>query len=249
MYIPVMTDMAHMAKNIGSSLNMGFNIPGHGIKSYGTNIGSVGGALSAFGLAPIGAIAGAAIGSQVTGDNVLQNAGIGAAVGFGAGALALPTVGLAARGAVGLGKVGINAGAALVNNTPGIVGGAADLALGMLGPVAYAGRRFLGKAAFDSQFMVKWDIPTETLGRTETKSLLGRVTHTGGIKLSAEGLADLWGGALAIGMTGAFKEVMKRNMGQMDGQVRRATPRVPAYADNAGATGDLVFALNRNRRG
>jgi hypothetical protein len=45
-------------------------------------------------------------------------------------------------------------------------------------------------------------------------------------------------------------------MGMNDGRMRSATPDIPmpqvtnsaSYANNAGATGDLVFALHNNRR-
>lgn len=52
----------------------------------------------------------------------------------------------------------------------------------------------------------------------------------------AEGVKDAWG------------EFKRQSMGQMTGIVTN-TPRVPSYSNNAGATGDLVFAMNANRRG
>ena len=50
------------------------------------------------------------------------------------------------------------------------------------------------------------------------------------------------------GAAKAWNTLQTEKMGQMTG-VTTMTPKVPAYADNAGATGDLVFALNANRRG
>jgi hypothetical protein len=63
------------------------------------------------------------------------------------------------------------------------------------------------------------------------------------------GKTVLWGASAIAGAAGAFNEMNKAHMGQMDGQITRPTPRVPAYDLNAGASGDLVFALNANRRG
>lgn len=56
------------------------------------------------------------------------------------------------------------------------------------------------------------------------------------------------GTALIEGAKKAWNTVETAKMGQMTG-VTTMTPQIPSYADNAGATGDLVFALNANRRG
>lgn len=50
------------------------------------------------------------------------------------------------------------------------------------------------------------------------------------------------------GINKAWGTLQSAKMGQMTGTTS-LTPQVPSYADNAGATGDLVFALNANRRG
>lgn len=62
-------------------------------------------------------------------------------------------------------------------------------------------------------------------------------------------------GKMLIGATAAIEGAKKAwntvetaKMGQMTGATTM-TPQIPSYADNAGATGDLVFALNANRRG
>ena len=68
----------------------------------------------------------------------------------------------------------------------------------------------------------------------------------GGIGLNAGVL--IGGTALIEGTKKAWNTLETAKMGQMTG-VTTMTPQIPSYADNAGATGDLVFALNANRRG
>ena len=67
-----------------------------------------------------------------------------------------------------------------------------------------------------------------------------------GIKMTKLGWGMLGAGLAA----GAFYDTVdtfeKSRQGQMVGPVERAAPRLP---DNAGATGDLVFALNNLRNG
>lgn len=71
-----------------------------------------------------------------------------------------------------------------------------------------------------------------------------------GVKLSTKGKVVAGGLAMASGTkqaTGAFNE---NTMGtQRDSRITPHAPRIPAYANNGGATGDLVFALNANRNG
>lgn len=59
-------------------------------------------------------------------------------------------------------------------------------------------------------------------------------------------------GAVAVGagMPTAAKGYVKNRQGtNMDQQPVTSAPRTPAYANNGGATGDLVFALNNLRHG
>lgn len=89
----------------------------------------------------------------------------------------------------------------------------------------------------------------------------GAVGGIGGAMINKKGLAD-WGplkggriglskfggialaGGLAIGAMGdAYSAFEKSRMGQHDGQLRRAAPQM----NTAGASGDLVFALHRQR--
>ncbi len=91
-----------------------------------------------------------------------------------------------------------------------------------------------------------------------SKSLIGR-------SFNKRGLALMAGVALASGSTTAVKDYVQSRQGYNDGQIYRPTARMDtpyqlsqqmaysqhgrSYADNAGATGDLVFALNDTRHG
>ena len=91
-----------------------------------------------------------------------------------------------------------------------------------------------------------------------SKSLIGR-------SFNKKGLALMAGVALASGTTSATKDYIQSRQGYNDGQIYRPTPQMStpymlsqqmaysqhgrSFADNAGATGDLVFALNDTRHG
>lgn len=91
-----------------------------------------------------------------------------------------------------------------------------------------------------------------------SKSLIGR-------SFNKKGLALMAGVALASGTTSATKDYIQSRQGYNDGQIYRPTPQMStpymlsqqmaysqhgrSFADNAGATGDLVFALNDSRHG
>ena len=78
---------------------------------------------------------------------------------------------------------------------------------------------------------------------TTDKNLLG-------VKLSGRGKLVAGGLAVASGTSQASKQFNERTMGtQRDSGITPHAPRIPSYANNGGATGDLVFALNANRRG
>lgn len=72
-----------------------------------------------------------------------------------------------------------------------------------------------------------------------------------GYKLNAGGKALAVGGAAVKGVADAFTTLNKLHQGAIEPGLVRATPQ-PTYSsmmNNAGATGDLVFALHHNRRG
>lgn len=62
------------------------------------------------------------------------------------------------------------------------------------------------------------------------------------------GMTVMGAAAIVDGTKKAWNTMQTTRMGQMTG-VKKMAPTVPSYADNSGATGDLVFALNANRRG
>lgn len=70
-----------------------------------------------------------------------------------------------------------------------------------------------------------------------------------GVKLSKRGALVAGGLALASGSKQASNKFNETTMGTRDPQVTSFSPRIPAYQNNGGATGDLVFALNQNRKG
>ena len=87
-----------------------------------------------------------------------------------------------------------------------------------------------------------------------------------GWKLTGTGKTALFAGAFAVNAVGASKDYLTEGRtGRNDGQLYRLTPQMVnpyeisqqmasspsignAYANNAGATGDLVFALDNNNK-
>jgi hypothetical protein len=236
------------------------------------------GLLTAGGLAVGGAAIGAAAGSMMEGDMIGKGTAVGAAAGALAlpavgltvrarleiGKRAIPALGsavLKAPGALLKGGIGFAKGIQEGVNIPGI---------GAIKPVAgMAGKAFAGFASM----MVDWDntkVGKEFLdsvkltgpisgarlgaeaGWEAGKTLPGKIIK-GGIHGATGALINgetiLWGSSIIAGAAGAFNEMNRAHMGQMDRNITRPTPRIPAYDLNAGATGDLVFALNANRRG
>ena len=72
-----------------------------------------------------------------------------------------------------------------------------------------------------------------------------------GLKATGLGKTLMIGGAAMAGVPRAAKTAVENRQGMSDGQSVGHAPNsyVPAYQQNAGATGDLVFALNNLRRG
>lgn len=76
-----------------------------------------------------------------------------------------------------------------------------------------------------------------------------------GYKTNAVGTGLIMGGAAISGIGPAAKDWNDKRSGQNDGMMHTSTPfnsnasYQSAYKDNAGATGDLVFALNNMRHG
>lgn len=236
----------------------------HGAGRAGSGLGlSLGGIATAGGLAGIGAAAGAAIGSQMEGDMVAPMAIGGAA----AGLAAIPAIGLAARaGLASMRPLGMGM-EATARAIPGIAGGMANVAKGMVGGLSgmnpyiggHAGavgnmlaspiRRHAGAIAGFGKNLVKFNSETATLGARAGNNVIGKMTKTGGVKMTGLGHSVLWGSTVVAAGAGVFNELNKSRMGQSDGRVTRATPQMTSFQNNGGATGDLVFAMNANRRG
>lgn len=68
------------------------------------------------------------------------------------------------------------------------------------------------------------------------------------IKLTGKGKMLIGAIALADFIQGAANQSETIAMGATTPYIEGPTPRLPSYADNAGATGDLVFALHKNKR-
>ena len=101
-------------------------------------------------------------------------------------------------------------------------------------------------------------IDTFTTPATLDRSIIGR-------KINKKGLALVAVGATAMQGARDTKEYIDSRQGMNDGQLYSSTPRMGtpyqlseqmaysqhgrSFADNAGATGDLVFALNNMRNG
>ena len=161
---------------------------------------------------------------------------LGAAVGgMALGGMALAEAdgrrdGLAVAGKAAVGMTALSAipGATAV----GTVG-----AMGMVG----AGAGVLGGVAAIGRSAIK--MPKEPLS----------FSNMGDMKFSALGTGLVVGSALVDGTKKAINKYEQIRMGQHDGQMRKATPvipqvdRTPSYANNGGATGDLVFSMYNNR--
>lgn len=196
-----------------------------------------------------GGLAGASLGGNTAGANSKEGAVVGAGIGLAAGGTVSAMAGAiayapaktakAAYGAAkGLGKASILGAEA--------VGGAAwkgaeaayDAAKAMGGAGNILGGAAIGKYG-STMAGIGRKLVTEDL--RESNILKHKATKLGA------GL--IIGASVVGGVRGAFDELNTKRMGQMDSRTQRATPQVPMYDQNAGATGDLVFAMNANRRG
>lgn len=176
--------------------------------------------LSAPGKVALGTLSGAAIGG-ILGDmddnsDPVRSASTGALVGLGAGVL-------------------------------GVSGAMSTLGVGALGATMTGVK---GVSLFGSAML-----------KAPDKSIKMNLGNVGEYKLSKLAVPVLMGSALLSGLGNGLKTFEKSRMGTNDGILRTATPDIniqndvygvlgndnsdttPAYARNAGATGDLVFAM------
>ena len=103
---------------------------------------------------------------------------------------------------------------------------------------------------------------TTTLGKVKGSQVgfsagKKKVIESAGLKMRPLAKGMIVAGGAMQGVINAKNKFQDSRMGTMDGQLTTATPKMtsqgnsysPSYSNNAGATGDLVFALNNNRRG
>lgn len=248
MGIPGATGLKHAAKNMFGAVGVGIDAARGTSINWGSamNIGSVGGLMTMGGAAGLGAVAGAGAGALMTQD--AEGAAVGGLIGGAAGATALPAIGFAAGTAV-RGADYMTRGGGIAKMGGGILSGAGSMAAGigamasnpsMLSPISRyggVGRNIASNFATYTPTYMDYDAATKKL------------TKKGGLKLTGLGKGIIGAGAAVKGIRSGYEALENNRMGQMDPYVHRATPRLPSYANNAGASGDLVFAMNANRRG
>lgn len=249
----MLAGLGAFAKDLGGAFKSGMDLGvGRGLKSYG----SLG---TSIGLGAVGAGIGALTTGMLSANTVDPMAG--AAVGGAIGASALPLAGLGV-GAVGTMGVGLATkglpaiGGAMIAASPYVAGA------GVLGASKVAS----GVWGLGSQ-MINWNEGADVFDKVAftgpisgAKRGWNKATKYGGVVGAGEKVASatkgvfvngkmLMGGtALAKGIGSAWGKVEKAQMGTNMGVVTN-TPRIPSYSNNANATGDLVFAMNSNRRG
>lgn len=150
-------------------------------------------------------------------------------------------------GASAVGDATIKVGKAAWNAAPGAAektGSASLFAARGLGDAALTGIETGGKMAL-GMGKTLGDIMIDINPERYTDSLFGA-------GLTGKGKAIVFGAALAGGSIGAYNDYETRQMGMPSGEVVTPTPSAAGYTrfgEEMGATGDLVFAMNRGRRG
>lgn len=130
-----------------------------------------------------------------------------------------------------------------------------------IGPFAFSNKFLIGddlnrrlKQAGDTGAFV-WDTISKDKilnGKVKNPFQLIRKSENSmvGYKATKRGVLAASGIMFAAGTPGAAKEFIKDRQGtNVDQQPTSIAPRTPAYAQDGGATGDLVFALNNLRHG
>lgn len=234
-------------KNIGKAFSTGFHMPGDiasgNFKAMAEGLpnhfGSIGGLMTVGGGTLAGAAAGAGFSSLTDSGDPMKGAAIGAAI----GTATIPAIGLASAGVYGIGKAAINNSGAIASEVLGGIYGAGKIVDSVLGSkyvnkqLSSAGK-VLGNMFEYSPSRIVTDAAKKTIEEVPGK-----------FKLKPLGWGMAGAGIAIKGTMGAVNEADRIHRGAVDNYVTSATPRIPSYANNAGATGDLVFALNNNRRG
>lgn len=255
MGIPGVTSIKHGFQNIMGAVDYGIDL------SRGTprdaskmlNVGSVGGLATMGGLAGIGVAGGAAFGAMTDVDPVA-----GGLIGGAVGAAALPSIGFAAGMATRGADYMIRGGGAL-NALDGIYGAGKSAGIGMTqGAAAMLNTpmsplsRYGGVAG-----RIMDNFATYTPSYMDYNKATGKLSRKGGLKLTGLGKGIIGAGAAVQGIRGGYEALERSRMGQMMPEVRTARPSVMQQGgqqmghsmNHAGATGDLVFAMNANRQG
>lgn len=236
--------IASVGKAINTSVNIGVGLGLRNAGGFGTiaTMGAVG--------ASVGA------GSTIVSDGTVDPL-TGAVVGGAIGAAAIPavgiTAGMAGNAIVGAAKMAPAAGSLALKGAAA----ASPFALAV-GTRAAAD---IGSTMWSvGKRMINWDKEADTLDKIKftnpiTGAKAGWKDNKGFKKVTGaasgaviNGWTVLGGTAAVEGMKKAWGTLQTAKMGQMTG-VETLTPRIPSYSNNAGASGDLVFALNANRRG
>lgn len=242
------SSIGEIAKNIGGAFNVGLkagigDFAGVG-RSLPVNMWTKGGKATLGGLSLAGAGAGAWYGSV---SNTSPSTAQGAAIGAAAGTAALPLAGLAVAGgyhvANNIGKIG-EAAFAAGRGAKWLGGGFAESLsstnrfVNPLGSIANGVKKASNSLVRRAPVKDVWNAEK---GIMESKG--------GNLKLSNWGKSLVSVTAVATGAFKAKEAFEQSRMGVQDNYITTSTPRIPSYKDDGGATGDLVFALNANRRG
>ena len=213
---------------MGAKLDfIGRNLSNIGIASFGVAGAGVGAGYAAISNDPTSMAGGAAIGAA-TSAAVIPAAGVVSAISYKA-LSNIDKVGSAAFG-VGRGLIGFGKGAVDMLNS-------SSPWKNPLGQIANMTQKAASK-------LVKYEPKTRVWNAAK-----GAMEEKGGLKLSGWGKMASGVIAAADGAWKAKEAFETSRMGQVDPYITTATPRIPSYKDDAGASGDLVFALNANRRG
>lgn len=222
------------------------------VNNSAVKVGMVGGSA-------IGGIAGMAGGAFIGSTMPGASAGTGALAGGAIGLAAAPMFGLAAAGA-------IKGGASVLKHSDKIAAGAYGV-----GSAAVKGAAKLGvgtaalgikPSGLTGNFMMGTPVTRHARAGLKTMEFLGGavkyqpesyktngkgelVRKAGKMKLTGRAYGLAAAGALIMGGKKAHDDYYQSKAGTPMG-TQRATP---SYLNNGGANGDLVFALNANRRG
>lgn len=218
-------------------------------KAYGDTFGGImgtgmlaGGAAGLIGGGVMGGTMSNAIPGGAEGAQGIYN---GAAAGFVTGTAALPAMAGIGAGAMFLAKKGFTP----MNNRPSIE----KPGIGMARPdsgkhgqflkdaVSHPIHRYGNAAGGVAGSFFKYTPEELKFDKKENKMVKKR----GKFRMGKLGVAGLGAVAIGMGANNIAQDTYEGRSGMASG-TKRATPN---YLDNAGATGDLVFAMHQNRRG